>query len=224
MALEPEQPGVSVSAVARKYGIVAGLLIRRRVQYGLTQMKRVKHAPVSLSDGTPTACPLQDLAQPLTMTAIDLADGRRVFAQCRFEPLRHRTAESNAGHRASSRATAHNILDRLANRRRQTLSGGPLSDPQQHACSRLAKRALNVVPDVDKLALERLRLAQQCAHLLHLEVLHMDGAKPPPPHHLRNSTRIVSAGFFEHYRQRPAQVLSFHDYNRRSDCVEFAHS
>jgi transposase-like protein len=53
IALETEQPGVSVSAVARKHGIVTGLLFRWRVQFGVTQKKRAKLAPVSLADGTP---------------------------------------------------------------------------------------------------------------------------------------------------------------------------
>src|SRR5712671_540256 len=48
IALETEQPGVSVSAVARKHGIVTGLLFRWRVQFGVTQKKRAKLAPVTL--------------------------------------------------------------------------------------------------------------------------------------------------------------------------------
>ena len=37
IALESDQPGVSVSQVARKHGIVTGLLFRWRVQFGVAQ-------------------------------------------------------------------------------------------------------------------------------------------------------------------------------------------
>ncbi len=74
IALETEQPGVTVSSVARKHGIVTGLLFRWRVQFGVTQKKRAKLAPVMLVDSTPA------------MTAVDLADGRRVFAPVGSDP------------------------------------------------------------------------------------------------------------------------------------------
>jgi len=48
IALETDQPGVSVSQVARKHGIVTGMLFRWRVQFGVAQRKRVKLAPVAL--------------------------------------------------------------------------------------------------------------------------------------------------------------------------------
>ncbi|MGX9143210.1 transposase [Mesorhizobium sp. 128a] len=35
MALESDQPGVSVSQIARKHGIVTGMLFRWRVQSGV---------------------------------------------------------------------------------------------------------------------------------------------------------------------------------------------
>ncbi|WP_246672970.1 transposase [Mesorhizobium sp. B2-3-11] len=81
IALESDQPGVSVSEVARKHGIVTGMLSRWRVQFGVAQKKRAKLAPVALPDGTPAALLLRDLVQPQDgMTAIDRPDGRRVFA------------------------------------------------------------------------------------------------------------------------------------------------
>ncbi|MGX5803677.1 IS66 family insertion sequence element accessory protein TnpA [Bradyrhizobium sp. Arg314] len=87
IALETDQPGVSVSQVARKHGIVTGLLFRWRVQFGVAQKKRAKLAPVALTDGTPAALLLRDLVQPPDgMTAIDLPDGRRVFAPAGSEP------------------------------------------------------------------------------------------------------------------------------------------
>lgn len=80
IALESDQPGVSVSAVARKHGIVTGLLFRWRVQFGVAQKKRAKLAPVALPDDLPATLLLRDLVRPPGgMMAVDLADGRRVF-------------------------------------------------------------------------------------------------------------------------------------------------
>ncbi|MFG1296545.1 MULTISPECIES: hypothetical protein [Xanthobacter] len=44
-----------MSSVARKHGIVTGLLFRWRVQFGVAQKKRAKLAPVALDEGTPAA-------------------------------------------------------------------------------------------------------------------------------------------------------------------------
>ncbi len=87
IALESDQPGVSVSQVARKHGIVTGMLFRWRLQFGVAQKKRAKLVPVALTDGTPATLLLRDLVQPPNgMTAIDLADGRRVFAPADSDP------------------------------------------------------------------------------------------------------------------------------------------
>ncbi|MFG1352636.1 IS66 family insertion sequence element accessory protein TnpA [Xanthobacter autotrophicus] len=92
IALESDQPGVSVSSVARKHGIVTGLLFRWRVQFGVAQKKRAKLAPVALTDGTPAARLLQDLLQPPDgMMVVDLTDGRRVFAPIGSDPAVVRT-------------------------------------------------------------------------------------------------------------------------------------
>lgn len=81
VALESDQPGVSVSQVARKHGIVTGMLFRWRVQFGVAQKKHARLAPVVLTDGASTTRLLRDLVQPPDgMTAVDLPDGRRVFA------------------------------------------------------------------------------------------------------------------------------------------------
>lgn len=80
IALESDQPGVSVSAVARKHGIVTGMLFRWRVQFGVAQKKRAKLAPVVLPDDTPATLALQKLVRaPGGMVAVDLPDGRRMF-------------------------------------------------------------------------------------------------------------------------------------------------
>lgn len=87
IALESDQPGVSVSQVARRHGIVTGMLFRWRVQFGVAQKKRAKLVPVALTDGTPAALLLREFVQPPDgMTAIDLPDGRRVFAPAGSDP------------------------------------------------------------------------------------------------------------------------------------------
>ena len=84
---ETEQPGVTVSAIARKHGIVTGLLFRWRVQFGVTQKKRARLAPVALENGASAAQFLQELIQPPDgMMAVDLADGRRVFVPIGSDP------------------------------------------------------------------------------------------------------------------------------------------
>ncbi|MFG1228617.1 IS66-like element accessory protein TnpA [Xanthobacter wiegelii] len=87
IALESDRPGVSVSSVARKHGIVTGLLFRWRVQFGVAQKTRAKLVPVALADGTPAARVLQDLLLPPEgMMAVEVADGRRVFAPAGCDP------------------------------------------------------------------------------------------------------------------------------------------
>jgi hypothetical protein len=80
-------PAASVSQVARKHGIVTGMLLRWRVPFGVAQKKRGKLAPVAFGDGAPATLPLQDFVQPPEgMVAIDLPDGRRVFAPDDSDP------------------------------------------------------------------------------------------------------------------------------------------
>ena len=55
IAKETEQPGAKVSAVARKHGIVTGLLFRWRAQFGIAQKKRSKLARVVLADDAAAA-------------------------------------------------------------------------------------------------------------------------------------------------------------------------
>ncbi|PYE85187.1 IS66 family insertion sequence element accessory protein TnpA [Phyllobacterium leguminum] len=81
IALESDQPGVSVSAVARKHGIVTGMLFRWRVQFGIAQKKRARLASVANADKPESTAVLHDLLQPPDgMMVFDLADGRQVFA------------------------------------------------------------------------------------------------------------------------------------------------
>ena len=98
IALETEQPGVTVSSVARKHGIVTGLLFRWRVQFGIAQKKRAKLAPVALAGGMPATLLPRNLVQtPDGMMAIDLADGRRVFAPTGSDPNDVRAQVENGG-------------------------------------------------------------------------------------------------------------------------------
>jgi len=81
IALESDQPGVSVSAVARKHGIVTGMLFRWRVQFGVAQRKRAKLASVTLPGDTPAMRALQKLVRPPDgVVAVDLPGGQRMFA------------------------------------------------------------------------------------------------------------------------------------------------
>ena len=86
IAMESAQPGATVSGVARKHGIVTGLLFRWRVQFGVAQKKRAKLVPVAVADDI-AARVLRDLVQPPEgMMAVDLPDGRRVFATAGSDP------------------------------------------------------------------------------------------------------------------------------------------
>jgi transposase-like protein len=87
IVMETEQPGVTVSGVARKHGIVAGLLFRWRVEFGVAQKKRAKLVPVALADGMAATHFLRELVQPPEgMMGVELADGRRVFAPIGSDP------------------------------------------------------------------------------------------------------------------------------------------
>ncbi|MGJ5241551.1 transposase [Bradyrhizobium oligotrophicum] len=87
IARETELPGAEVSAVARKHGIVTGLLFRWRAQFGIAQKKRSKLARVVLPDDMPAACALRDLVHPPEgMMAVDVNDGRPVFAPAGSDP------------------------------------------------------------------------------------------------------------------------------------------
>jgi transposase-like protein len=61
---ETTRPGAKVSAVARKHGIVTGLLFRWRAELGVSRGKRAKLAHVVLSDDAAAAHVLRDLVRP----------------------------------------------------------------------------------------------------------------------------------------------------------------
>lgn len=100
VALETECPGATVSEVARKRGIATGVLFRWRAELGFGRDKHVKLASVTLCEGQFTApsmpLVLHDLLQPPNgMMAVELKDGRRVFAPEGSDPgaVRRHAAE-----------------------------------------------------------------------------------------------------------------------------------
>jgi transposase-like protein len=85
IVVETEQPDGSVAEVCRRHGIVTSMVFRWRVQFEFAQKERAKLAPVAVTaDGlaaSSTPVVLRDLLRPSDgMTAVDLPDGRRVFA------------------------------------------------------------------------------------------------------------------------------------------------
>ncbi|MER9632167.1 transposase, partial [Mesorhizobium sp. M0296] len=82
---ETEKPGVAVAQVCRRHGVATSMVFRWRFEFGLTARKAPQLATVVLADGAANEPPalgaLRDLVQPPNgMVAIELADGRRVFA------------------------------------------------------------------------------------------------------------------------------------------------
>lgn len=77
IARESDLPGTSVSATARKHGIVTGLLFRWRVEFGIGQNARARLATVLVPEGRPL--PMDLVKPPAGMMAMTLEDGARVF-------------------------------------------------------------------------------------------------------------------------------------------------
>ena len=91
MVQETEKSGVSVADVCRRHGIATSLLFRWQVQFGLTARKALQLATVAIADGAanevPALAALRDLVRPPDgMMAIELEDGRRVFAPTGSSP------------------------------------------------------------------------------------------------------------------------------------------
>ena len=107
IVMEAEQPGVSVAAVARRHEIVTSMIFRWRVQLGLGRGERAEFASVQLADKrfdrkrAAPASPLvlhELLPIPDSAIAVELADGRRVFAPADSDPevVRRHIAEREA--------------------------------------------------------------------------------------------------------------------------------
>jgi transposase-like protein len=95
IVLEAEQPGVTVSQVARTHRIVTSVLFRWRAELGFGRGKPTTLAAVRIADeqrrGTDDASAevvvLQEMLPiPPGAIAVELADGRRVFAPAGSDP------------------------------------------------------------------------------------------------------------------------------------------
>ena len=99
MVAETEAPGGTVSAVARRHGVVTSMLFRWRAQMGLGRGERARLADVRLVGGSGQA---PSLAIPLPIpegaVAVELDDGRVVFAPPKSDPdaVRRYVAEREA--------------------------------------------------------------------------------------------------------------------------------
>ncbi len=81
IVMETEKPNATVSQVARNHGIVTSMLFRWRANLGFGKGKHAKLMAVNIAEGQSGALVLPDLLRPADgMTAVELGDGRRVFA------------------------------------------------------------------------------------------------------------------------------------------------
>lgn len=84
---ESELPGAKAIEVCRRHDIVTSMLFRWRVQFGYADKDRSRLASVKLAGGGRGVATLHDLLSiPDGMEAIDLPDGRRVFAPIGADP------------------------------------------------------------------------------------------------------------------------------------------
>lgn len=99
IARESDAPNASAAEICRRHGIVTSMLFRWRVQFGFSRRARVKLARVEVANATsegPLPLVLHDLLQPPDgMVAVELADGRRVYAPADADPdvVRRHVAE-----------------------------------------------------------------------------------------------------------------------------------
>lgn len=89
---ETEKPGVAVAEICRRHGIATSMVFRWRTQLGLTARKTPQLVTVALADGAANELPalvaLRDLVRPPDgMMAIELENGRRVFAPAGSNPV-----------------------------------------------------------------------------------------------------------------------------------------
>jgi transposase-like protein len=95
IVMEAEQPGVSAAAVCRRHNIATSMIFRWRVHFGVGRDKPANLAAVRIADeqhrGTHDAgleaVALQEMLPiPPGAIAVELADGRRVFAPAGSNP------------------------------------------------------------------------------------------------------------------------------------------
>jgi hypothetical protein len=95
IVMESEAPGVSVAAICRRHDISTSMVFRWRIQFGFGAAQPARLVSVAVA-GTEKASGagvnggalvLQDLLPvPDGMAAVDLPDGRRVFAPAGADP------------------------------------------------------------------------------------------------------------------------------------------
>ena len=84
---ESELPGAKAIEVCRRHDIVTSMLFRWRVQFGYADKDRARLVSVKLPGDAGVAATLHDLLPiPDGMEAVDLPDGRRVFAPVGADP------------------------------------------------------------------------------------------------------------------------------------------
>jgi transposase-like protein len=104
IVMEAEQPGVSAAAVCRRHNIATSMIFRWRAQFSVRQREQAELAAVRVSDGAyggelaaaVETLDLQNLLPvPDGMEAVELADGRKVFAPIGSDPdaIRKHVAE-----------------------------------------------------------------------------------------------------------------------------------
>jgi transposase-like protein len=108
IVMEAEQPGVSAAAVCRRHNIATSMIFRWRVQFGFGRCKPTSLAAVRIADeqhrgrhgaDAEVAVVREMLPIPAGAIAVELADGRRVFAPAGSDPeavRRYVTERENA--------------------------------------------------------------------------------------------------------------------------------
>jgi hypothetical protein len=95
IVMEAEQPGVSAAAVCRRHNIATSMIFRWRIQFGVREHGQAEFAAVRIANEPPgdkpaasdVAFDLQSvLPKPDGIEAVELADGRKVFAPIGVDP------------------------------------------------------------------------------------------------------------------------------------------
>jgi len=95
IVLECERPGASVSAVARACQLATSALFRWRAEFGYGRKEKIRLVSVQVAGERPDGLSSNDLAaavlhdlisKPDGMRAVELPDGRRVFAPIGSDP------------------------------------------------------------------------------------------------------------------------------------------
>src|SRR5215813_8615324 len=119
IVIEAEQPGVSAAAVCRRHNIATSMIFRWRVQLGFGSGKPTTLAAVRIADergnssssGAIAAAVLQDILPiPPGAVAVELADGRCVFAPPGSDPEEVRRYIAQQATRAMRMSSATSLV------------------------------------------------------------------------------------------------------------------